>query len=79
MITPEHQTLIDKCQFLISLWEAEKSRLERNAVVDRKVHLPHTADVEESCALVMKGCINGLKDALVNQTMKADNSTPLSS
>lgn len=76
MISPEHQSLIDKCQSLISLWEAEKARLERNAVVDRKVHLPHTADVEEASALVMKGCINGLRDALDNQSVKVDNPTP---
>lgn len=74
MITPEHQALIDKCQSLIFLWEAEKARLERNAVVDRKVHLPHTADVEEASALVMKGCVNGLKDALEKETVKVDNS-----
>lgn len=64
MISPEHQSLIDRCQVLLKNWEAEKARLERTARVDKLIHLPHTADAEECSALAIKGCIGGLMDAL---------------
>ena len=76
MITPEHQILIDRCQALLVRWEAEKARLERTAAVDRKIHLPHTANVEECSALAIKGCIGGLTDALKTVVSESPPSSP---
>lgn len=64
MISSEHQSLIDRCQVLLKSWEAEKTRLERTAKVDKLIHLPRTADAEECAALAIKGCAAGLLDAL---------------
>lgn len=57
-------TLEQRCQTLITGWEAMMADLASEAAKDRAAGLTWTAEAQEVGRLALKGCVAGLKAAL---------------